>query len=204
MTLAVLAGLLAGILIAILTVLLEHSRIAVGALALFGNGALIVPSLLAPYAIFAGWTAVLRRGGRALELAMFALGLHFGVGTTSALEVLFYPSQPGLTLFDALPGVLLTGTIFVDLTALLAGLGLLVVRRTSGGALSLATGVALLTAVVLGFFYGIGLGALAGVAVGRTEAAPSRTVVIAIALALLMLVLGNLPYIGQLFAPAPA
>jgi hypothetical protein len=62
----VIAGLVAGAIVSALTVLLEHSRIAFGTYALYGNGAFIVPSLLAPYALYPGWTWVLRRGGRAL------------------------------------------------------------------------------------------------------------------------------------------
>ena len=56
MLLVVGAGVLAGAIGAVLTVLAEHSRIAFGSYTLFGNGALIVPGLFAPYAIFAGWT----------------------------------------------------------------------------------------------------------------------------------------------------
>ena len=41
------AGFDAGALIAVVTVLAEHSRIGVGSYALFGSGAIIVPALLA-------------------------------------------------------------------------------------------------------------------------------------------------------------
>jgi hypothetical protein len=51
MPIIIAAGLVAGAFIAVLTVGLEHSRIAFGAYALYGNGALIVPGLLAPYAL---------------------------------------------------------------------------------------------------------------------------------------------------------
>ena len=59
------AGLLVGAVIAVVTVVHEHSQVGFGAYALYGNGALIVPSLLAPYALYPGWTAVLRRRGSA-------------------------------------------------------------------------------------------------------------------------------------------
>jgi len=45
---------LGGFLAGILMVLLEHSRIAFYSYSLFGNGALIVPALLAPFALYPG------------------------------------------------------------------------------------------------------------------------------------------------------
>jgi hypothetical protein len=192
------AGLLAGAIGAVLTVLAEHSQIAFGSYSLFGNGALIVPGLVAPYAIFAGWTWAIRRGGRALELALFVVGLHFGLGLISILEVLFFPSVGGLTLADAAPGFVFTGAIFVDPAALLAGLALWGIRAATGRRLVLAIAVSLFVATVLGFVFGIGLGVLAGAAVGLAERDRSRTTQIAIALAVLVLVLGNLPYLGQI------
>jgi len=195
------AGLVAGALIAILTVSLEHGRIAFGAYALYGNGALIAPSLLAPFALYPVWTWTLRRGGRALELAVYVVGLHFGLGLTSPLEVVFFPSDPDLTLVDALPGLLLTGAIFVLPAALLAGFALWAVRRAPDSLIGVAVVVAVVTAALLGFVYGIGLGVLAGAAVALAERRPQGAVVIGLGLAMLVLVLGNLPYLSLLFAP---
>jgi len=198
MPLVIAAGLLAGTLGAVLTVLAEHSRIALGGYTLFGNGAFIVPSLFIPYAIFAGWTWLIRRGGRALELALFAVGLHFGLGVISILEVLFFPSVPGLTLADAAPGFVFTGAIFVDPAALLAALALWAIRAATGRLLVLAVAASLFVATALGFVFGIGLGVLAGAAAGLAEREPSRTRQIAIVLAVLVVILGDLPYLGQI------
>jgi hypothetical protein len=198
MPLAIAAGFLAGSFGAILTVLAEHSRIAFGSYALFGNGALIVPSLFAPYALFAGWTWLIRRGGKALELALFAVGLHFGIGLIPVLEVLFFPSLGDITLVDAVPGLFFTGAIFVDPAALLAAMSLWGIRASSGRRLVLAVALSLLVATALGFVFGIGLGVLAGAAAGLAERDRSRAVQIALALAVLVVVLGNLPYLGQL------
>lgn len=200
MAVIVAAGLLAGALIAILTVVLEHGRIAFGAYALYGNGALIVPSLLAPFALYPGWTWTLRRGGRGLELALYVVGLHFGVGLVSVLEVLFFPQDPDLTLVDALPGLLLTGAIFVLPAALLAALALWAVRRARGSLLAVAVVVAVASAAVLGFVYGIGLGVLAGTAVALAERRPERAPLIGLSLGVLVLILGNLPYLPQIVA----
>ncbi len=202
MPVIVTAGLIAGAVIAVITVVVEHSSIAFGTYALYANGALIVPSLLAPYALYPGWTWILRRGGRALELAVYVVGLHLGVGLVSLLEVLFFPSTPDLTLLSAVPGLLLAGAIFVDPAALLAALSLWWVRRMHGVSLSAALGIALVVSASLGFVYGIGLGVLVGAAVALAERMPARTLVIGVALAVLVLVLGNLPYFGQLTAPS--
>jgi hypothetical protein len=197
----VVAGLVAGAIIATLTVLLEHSGIAFGTYALYGNGAFIVPGLLAPFALYPGWTWILRRGGRALELAVYVLGLHLGVGLVSLLEVLFFPSTPGLTLLSAVPGLFLAGAIFVDPAALLAALALWWIRRMHGVSLSAALGIAVVVSASLGFVYGIGLGVLSGAAVALAERMPARAWLIGVGLAVLVLVLGNLPYLGQLTTP---
>jgi hypothetical protein len=200
---SVAAGHAAGAIIAALTVVLEHSRVAFGAYALYGNGALIVPSLLAPFALYPGWTWILRRGGRALELALYVLGLHLGVGLVPVLEVVFFPASPDLTLLNALPGLLLTGAIFVEPAALLAAIALWWIRRMHGVSLSAALGIAVVVSASLGFVYGIGLGVLVGTAVALAERLPRRTWIIGAGLAVLLLVLGNLPYLSQPVPPAP-
>ena len=201
MALAVAAGLVAGLIISILTVLAEHSRIAINSYALYGNGALIVPAILAPFALYPGWTWIRSRGGRALEMALFVLGLHFGVGLTSVLEVLFFPSAADLTIADALPGLLLSGAIFVLPASLLAALSYWIGMRVNGMSLVIAISVAILFASVLAIFWGVGLGILAGGAVALGERAPYNRVAIGIALLVAVIVVGNLPLIGALTTP---
>lgn len=199
MPLIFLAGLAAGTLIAVLAVLAEHSNIAVGAYALSGNGALIVPAILAPWAVYWGWTGVLARGGRALEMAVFVAGLHFGVGVAIVLDAFFYPSDQELKLLEALPGLLLTGTIFVIPGALLAGLAywLFTTRLTVTGWTLFAAGF---IAAVLVIAYWIGLGILAGICVAAARRDPPRRARIGFALLVLLVVIGNLPYFPGLFA----
>jgi hypothetical protein len=79
--LAVLAGGAAGFGILILTQILSETRIAFGPWALNGNGALAVPLIGFPLAIYAGWTALAdRQAGRdlAIGLAAFSAGLILG------------------------------------------------------------------------------------------------------------------------------
>ena len=204
MGIALIAGLAAGIVVAILTVLAEHSTLAINSYTLSGNGALIVPAILAPFSLYPGWTWIRARGGRALEMAIFVLGLHFGVGATSFLEVLFYPSRADLTIADALPGFLLNGAIFVLPAALLAGLAYWVGMRANGTSLAVAIIVAVLLSAFLAIFWGIGLGILAGGAVAIAQRAPFQRAAIGVALLVVMIVVGNLPLFGALTTPLPA
>jgi hypothetical protein len=199
--LAVAAGLGAGLVISILTVLAEHSRIAINSYALYGNGALIVPAILGAFALYPGWTWIRSRGGQALEMALFVVGLHFGVGLTSALEVLFYPSAADLTLADALPGFFLTGAIFVLPASLVAALAYWIGMRAHGTSLSIAIVAGVLLAAFLAVFWGIGLGILSGGAVALAQRAPLQRVAIGIALLVAVIVVGNLPLSGALTTP---
>jgi len=193
-----LTGFAAGAAIAIVTILLEHSRIGFGNYALYGNGAIIIPALLAPWAVYWGWTWTLARAGAALEMALFVAGLHFGVGLWAILDVLFFPQQLDVTVVDALPGFLFTGTIFVIPAALLAALAywLFATRiPLSSWAVFIAGFVAALFVV----FYWIGLGILTGMCVAAARKDPTRRVAIGVALLVLLVVLGNLPYFPALF-----
>ena len=191
-------GFAAGAVIAITTVVLEHSRVAFGNYALYGNGALIVPALFAPWAVYWGWAWVLARGGAALEMALFVVGVAFGVGAWSVLEVVFFPQQPGLTVLDALPGLVFNGAFFVIPAALLAGLAfwLFSSRMPLNSLTVFAAGFA---AAFLSALYGVGLGILTGLCVAAARKDPSRSVAIGIALLVLLIVLGNLPLLPALF-----
>jgi hypothetical protein len=199
--LAVVSGLVAGLIISVLTVLAEHSRIAINSYALYGNGALIVPAILGAFALYPGWTWIRSRGGRALEMALFVAGLHFGVGFISILDVLFFPSAADLTIADALPGFLLSGAIFVLPASLLAALAYWIGMRVHGMTLVLAISLGVLLAPFLAIFWGIGLGILSGGAVALAERAPFQRLAIGIALLVAVIVVGNLPLIGALTTP---
>ena len=121
LAIALLAGYVAGLIVALLTIAAEHSRIAVGSYALSGNGSIIVLVVLAPFALYPGWAWLLaHEGDRRLEAALYTLGLHFGVGMLSVLEVVLYAQSTDSTLLGAATGFLLTGSLFVVPAALLA------------------------------------------------------------------------------------
>jgi hypothetical protein len=201
MPLLVALGFAAGTFIAILTVAAEHSRLAFNSYALYGNGALIVPALLAPFALYPGWVWALRHGARALELGLYVLGLHFGVGVVSVLEVLFFPAQSDLGPADVMPGFLLSGAIFVLPAALLAAGSLWLASRLERTVLIPVTVVAIVVASFLGVLYGAGLGILSGGAVAIARRAPDRAALIGAVLFVLVVAVGNVAYVPALLTP---
>jgi hypothetical protein len=100
-----LAGGAAGFAILLLTQILSETRIEFGPWALNGNGALAVPLLGFPLAIYAGWTALAdRHAGRelAIQIAAFSVGLTLG-------------SVP-LGLFFGLPILIITAAVYMTWT----------------------------------------------------------------------------------------
>ena len=200
--LAIVAGYVAGFLIAVATVAAETSRIAFGNYALYGNGAIIVPAILAPFALYPGWVGLMmREGDRRLEAALYTLGLHLGVGMISVLEVLVNP-QSGSTLVGALPGLLFTGTLFVVPAALFAAATLWLIRSGRVTVTSLTAAFGIIIAALLALLFGAGLGILSGAAVALALERPERRTMIGIALFALLLVVGNAPFVPAMFAPA--
>jgi hypothetical protein len=200
--LAVVAGYAAGFLIAVATVAAETSRIAFGNYALYGNGAIIVPAILAPFALYPGWIGVMIRGGdRRLEAAMYTLGLHLGVGMVSVIEVLVNP-QPNSTLLGALPGLLLAGTLFVIPAALFAAATLWLIRSGRLTVTPLTAAFGIVIATLLSLLFGAGLGILSGAAIALALERPERRTTIGLALFALLLIVGNAPFITTAFAGA--
>ena len=199
LVLAVVTGYLAGTLISVAAVLLEHSTIGFGEYVLYGNGALVVPAIVVPWALYWGWTWLLGRGGEALEMALFVAGLYFGIGMIAVLDTVLFPQQPGLGIVDALPGFLLTGTIYVIPTSLLAAAAywLFASGRLVLGAATLF--VAAFVAALLVIVYWIGLGILAGLTVDVARREPRRRVAVGVALFVLLVFVANLPYVPALF-----
>jgi hypothetical protein len=199
MPIALLAGYLAGLVIAVLAFAAENSRIAFGSYALYGNGALIVPAILAPFALYPGWVWLLaREGDRRFEAALYALGLHFGVGTWAVLEVVLNPQTAGVTLLSAMPGFLLSGALFVLPAALLAAATLWLVRSRHVAITPLTAAFGFVIAALTGLLFGVGLGILSGGAVSLGLERPARTTMIGVALFALLLVAANAPIIAAI------
>lgn len=201
--LAIVAGYIAGVIVAFLTVTAEHSTIAFGSYALSGNGAIIVLAILAPFALYPGWAWLLaREGDRRLEVAIYTLGLHFGVGMLSVLEVVLYPQSTDATLLTAAPGFLLTGALFVLPAALFAAATLWLVRSGRVEMTPLTAAFGIVIAGLTALLFGAGLGILSGGAVALSLERPERRVTIGIVLLVLCIIVGNAPFIPALFTPS--
>ena len=97
-----LAGGAGGLVILLLTQILSDTRLALGPWVLNGNGALAVPFVGFPLAIYGGWTLLGdRHEGRdlAMQLVSFSIGLVLGAGL--------------LGIFFALPMALVTGAVYL-------------------------------------------------------------------------------------------
>jgi len=192
--LAIAAGYIAGLVIIGLTSAVENSRIAFGNFALYGNGALIVPFILAPVALYPGWVWLLSRSGdRRLEAALYTLGLVLGIGTPGALSALRYAQSENVPLMSLGPGVLLGGAFFVP-AALLCAATLWLVRsgRLAITPLTVAFGIviAALTVPLLG----VGLGILSGGAIALALEHPSRRLGIGFLLLVLIILATSAPF----------
>ena len=203
MALVVLGGYLAGVIIAVLTIGAENSRIAFGGYALYGNGALIVPAILAPYALYPGWAWVLaHEGDRRLEAGLYVLGLYFGVGSISILEAAWFPQSADVTLLSAVPGFLLTGALFVIPAAVFAAATLWLVRSGHVAMTPLTAAFGIVIAALTALLFGAGLGILTGGAVALALERPARRATIGAVLLVVLIVVGNAPFIPALFTPS--
>jgi hypothetical protein len=200
---AILAGYVAGLIVAVLTVSAEHSQVAFGGYALSSNGALIVPAILAPFALYPGWAWLLAHAGdRRLEAALYTLGLHFGVGTLSVIEAVMFPQSSDVTVFSALPGFLLTGTLFVVPAALFAAATLWLIRTGRLTITPLTAAFGIVIAALTALLFGAGLGILSGAAVAMALERPERRTTIGVILLLVLIVVGNAPFIPALLTPS--
>jgi hypothetical protein len=98
-------GLIAGLLASAVAYLVEHSRLAIGPYAFYGNGALIVPAVGGALALYAAWLVAPGRSGRGAAVVPGTIGVILGVGAISL--------EGGIG-----PGLLFTGLLFVLPTAL--------------------------------------------------------------------------------------
>ncbi len=202
--LAIGAGYLAGLIVAVLTVAAEHSRIAFGSYALYGNGALIVPAILAPFALYPGWAWLLaHEGDRRLEAALYTVGLHIGVGMIGVLDAVLYPQSADVTFLSALPGILLTGSLFVIPAALFGAATLWLIRSGRLQIAPLTAAFGIVIAALTALLFGAGLGILSGSAVALALERPARTTTIGIVLLVLVSGVGNAPFIPALLTPLP-
>lgn len=182
---ALVLGLGAGALIAVLARVVETSRLAFGPYAFFGNGALIVPALGSGLALYALWTWALRTGRPRRDLLAAAAGLFLGLGLSGLLAV-----PPSL------PAIAFTGLLFVAPAALGAYAVLAWSERREAGrpqreAALLTALVGAGTVLTLAPFPPVGVGIISGAFVTVARGAPgSGPLVLGGLLALMLLAAG--------------
>lgn len=188
-----LAGEAAGLGIALLTVAAERSGLVFGPYSLAGNGALVVPGVLVPLALYGGWSVLLRQGASMAPRVSYAVGLAVGVG----LAALFLAAAAGADFGAEIAlAILGNGLIF---TAPPAGLAALAIYAYGPGRipatplwLSAGIGLVMLVSLVPPFATLGGFGAnglLAGIQTVAATRVGSWGAVVALGAGLLVLLL---------------
>ena len=191
---SLLAGLIAGVLIAAIYLLAGHFRIETPELTIAGNGtlALATASVLVPLAILWGWTWVSDRwsGRSGPRLALFTIGLALTTAAAFPLDSILSASAPDRIVFDpsvsivAVDGVLWIVPVVAIAAILywLFGSGKLPV-----GLPTLAFGY--LIGLPLGLFFPpAAMGAVAGTAAGHAWREPGARLLIVVLVIFIMLI----------------
>jgi hypothetical protein len=191
---SLLAGLIAGVLIALIYLLAGHFRIETPQLTVAGNGtlALATASVLVPLAILWGWTWVSDRwsGRSGPRLLFFTLGLALATAAAFPLDSILSASAPDRIVFDpsvsivAVDGVLWIVPVVAIAAILywLFGSGKLPV-----GLPTLALGY--LIGLPLGLFFPpAAMGAVAGTAAGHAWREPGARALIVVLVIFIMLI----------------
>ena len=153
-------GVIAGLLVSAIAYLVEHSRLAIGPYAFYGNGALVVPAVGGALALYITW---LVPPGRGAAVVSATIGVILGVGAISL--------EGGIG-----PRLLFTGLLFVLPTALVGytvwwALGTERLRPTRGTLWALS--IAGFAVAGLGSLLGIGMlgfGLMLGAAIHVSKA----------------------------------
>jgi hypothetical protein len=204
-----LAGLIWGLLIAGATVALEHygpSSDALG-MSLRGNGAIAVPEVLVPLAIFWGWSGIANAyaGRSVVPIAAYTLALLVGVSAVGPVDSYFFPqNDAGLGVNDFLGG-LFQGCLFVGFVAVIAAPIYWVLRSRFGQSrifIWLLYVASLAIAVIPLFGTLVAGGVVAGTASGHAwQRQGGRTFIAIVVLLIMVLAVFGIPY---LLANAPS
>lgn len=169
---ALIGGVAAGAAIGAITRSVETSRLAFGPYALYGNGALVVPVILAPIAIFIGWAWPIRAWGYGWPVAAYTLGMIAGPALGYAALIGQPPSA-----------MLLSFGMFIVPTAVFAALTISALRsrrlRASTPAIIAAFIGGTLLAAIPPFSFAGGIG-VNGISVAAAVVASERATVAAV------------------------
>jgi len=199
-----LAGLIFGVVIAALTVALEHYGPSFDQvrISLSGNGAIAAPEILVPLAIFWGWSWIANAyaGRSVFPMAAYTLGLFLGVTLIGPADAYFFPQKTAaLSVDDLLAGVF-QATLFVGFVAIVAAPIYWVLRSRIGSSrilIWLLYLVSLVIAAALPIFGTIVAGGLvAGVSNGHAwQRQGGRTFIAIIVIVVMVLAVFGIPYV---------
>ena len=199
-----LAGLIWGVLIAAATVALEHYGPSSDPLhiSLRGNGAIAVPALLVPLAIFWGWSwlANAYSGRSALPIAAYTLALLLGVSLIGPADAYFFPETAAALDVNDFLGGLFQGVLFVGFVAVIAAPIYWVLRSRIGQSRVLIWLLYLVSLAIAAFVPGFGTlvagGVVAGVASGHAwQRQGGRTFIAIVVIVIMAIAVFVIPYV---------
>ena len=198
-----LAGLIFGLVIAAVTVALEHYGPSSDPLhlSLSGNGAIAAPEILVPLAIFWGWSWIANAyaGRSIIPIATYTLALLLGVSVIGPTDAFFFPQSTAQVGINDLLGGLFQGILFVGFTAVVAAPIYWVLRSRLGQSrilIWLLYLVSLAIAVVPLFGTLVAGGLVAGVACGHAwQRQGGRTFIAIIVIVIMVLAVFGIPYV---------
>ena len=198
-------GLIWGVLIAAGTVALEHYGPSIDALriSLSGNGAIAVPAMFVPLAIFWGWSWIANAyaGRSVVPMAAYTLALLLGVSLIGPTDAFFFPQSGSAQLgVNQLLAGLFQGILFVGFVAIVAAPIYWVLRSRVGTSRILIWALYLVSLAIAGFVPGFGTivagGLVAGVASGHAwQRQGGRSFVAIIVIVIMFLAVFGIPYV---------
>jgi len=205
------AGLIWGVVIAAATVGLEHYGPSSDSLhlSLSGNGAIAVPEVLVPLAIFWGWSGIANAyAGRSIvPIAAYTLALFLGVSLIGPADAYFFPQGGAAFSVNDFVGGLLQGSLFVGFVAVVAAPIYWILRSRLGASrilIWLLYLVSLAIAVVPLFGTLVTGGLVAGVANGHAwQRQGGRTFIAIIVIVIMVLAVFGIPYVRANGLSAP-
>ena len=199
-----LPGLIWGLVIAAITVALEHYGPSSEPLhiSLSGNGAIAAPVVLVPLAIFWGWSWIANAyaGRSVVPIAIYTLALLLGVSVIGPADAFFFPQKSAQISVNDLLGGLFQGILFVGFVAVVAAPIYWVLRSRIGQSRIFIWLLYLVSLGIAAFVQGFGTivagGVVAGVASGHSwQRQGGRTLIATIVIVIMLLAVFAIPYV---------
>ena len=199
-----LAGLIWGLVIAAITVALEHYGPSSEPLhiSLSGNGAIAAPVVLVPLAVFWGWSWIANAyaGRSVIPIAGYTLALLLGVSAIGPADAFLFPQNAAQISVNDLLGGLFQGILFVGFVAIVAAPIYWVLRSRIGQSRILIWLLYLVSLAIAAFVQGFGTivagGVVAGVASGHAwQRQGGRTFIAIVVIVIMLLAVFAIPYV---------